>query len=157
MKSYGFFFQEYKSRAYYWEIFRMATKTMISCVLVFYSSSIALKLILTILIISFYIFMQLRVQPYKTRSFNELDYLSNAVVVMSLILGLLIYSTDIIWLRAISGLSMFAINTLFVWRICKGILLTITLPWEEGQRTLIHRLLYFLHVRIPYIFGMITV
>jgi len=106
----------------------MATKTMISCVLVFYSSSIALKLILTILIITFYIFLQLRVQPYKTRSFNELDYLSNAVVVMSLILGLLIYSTDIIWLRIIAGLLMFAINAVFVWKIFKESLLAVTLP-----------------------------
>ena len=115
----------------------MSIKTLISCVLVFYSSSVALKLILAILIIAFYIFVQLKVQPYKTKSFNELDYLSNAVVVMSLILGLLITSTDILWLRIIAGIAISGINALFIGRICKESLLTITLPCEPERRTVL--------------------
>lgn len=76
---------------------------------------------------------------------------------MSLILGLLIVSTDILWLRIIAGSSMFGINTLFAWRICKEILLTIQLPWEEERRTFIHRVLYFLHEKVPYLFGIIAI
>lgn len=69
--------------------------------------------------------------PYKYHEFNELDYFSNAVVAMTLILGLLISSTDILWMKVVSGIAIGIINIIFLQRIVKKMLGSIILPYEH--------------------------
>ncbi|CAK57244.1 unnamed protein product (macronuclear) [Paramecium tetraurelia] len=121
----GYLYNEYKQKAYFWEIVKILQKELIIVVLAYYEDHIPIKASLVFLSLSGYIFLAHSLQPYYTGKMNQLDREAIIICAVSIILASQIFLAqesnlvEIIWpCYFIIGM----INTFFIFKIFVQIL-----------------------------------
>ena len=70
---FGYLYNEYRDKHYYWEIAKIIFKNLIIIVLSYYESFVKMKAILIIVIIIIFIAMTNYMHPYKEKYLNKLE------------------------------------------------------------------------------------
>ncbi|CAD8122482.1 unnamed protein product [Paramecium sonneborni] len=102
-QNWGYLYNEYKQKAYFWEIIKILQKELIIIVLAYYEDHVPIKASLVFLCLFAYIYLTNSFQPYYTGYMNQLDKQSIIICAISAILGSQIYVAqqsnliEIIW------------------------------------------------------------
>ncbi|CAD8213993.1 unnamed protein product [Paramecium octaurelia] len=90
----GFFYNEYDTSAYYWEFVKIFQKELMVIFLTFYEDYVLIKGALVILVLLYYSWIQINTKPYANNDLNHLDRYSTIVCIITLLIGLLIYTSQ---------------------------------------------------------------
>ncbi|CAD8126668.1 unnamed protein product [Paramecium sonneborni] len=102
-KSWGYLYNEYQPKAYFWEIVKVYQKSFIITFLTFYEDLIIIKAALVFIIVFVYSGLTKKYKPYKLPFLNQIDDISTIVCGTSIVLGMTLYSAnksdnqEIIW------------------------------------------------------------
>ncbi|CAD8125242.1 unnamed protein product [Paramecium sonneborni] len=102
-KSWGYLYNEYQPKAYFWEIVKIYEKSFILSFLTFYEDLIIIKAALIFIIVFIYSGLTKKYKPYKLPFLNQIDDFSTLVCGTSIVLGMTLYSAnksnnqEIIW------------------------------------------------------------
>ncbi|EAR83842.2 transmembrane protein, putative (macronuclear) [Tetrahymena thermophila SB210] len=88
----GFFYSDYKTKFFYWEIFRMGYRILIIATENILYEKIHEKAMILVLIVYFYQRIHKKYNPYLTQDLNRLEKKITQVILISFILGRLAYS-----------------------------------------------------------------
>ncbi|KAL4490255.1 hypothetical protein ABPG72_004294 [Tetrahymena utriculariae] len=89
---YGFLYQDYKSKHFYWEFVRIYTKMIVVAVLSFYGDPYTNKLVIILCLFLIYQVALIKFQPYQMKYFQQLDKMSMIVFVILLIMNIFLYN-----------------------------------------------------------------
>ena len=118
---YGYLYNEYK--VYYWEFLKMYMKVLISIFLEFYDSDIYIKGLLILLIIFGYLILLQKMNPYLNEILNKLEAISSIVCFLSILICLLAYKNEYLFMVIISIIFLVVINTGFTLFLARKIFL----------------------------------
>ncbi|CAD8108833.1 unnamed protein product [Paramecium primaurelia] len=102
-KKWGYLYNEYQPKAYFWEIVKIFQKSFIILFLTFYEDLIIIKAALIFIIVFIYSMLTKKYKPFKLPYLNYLDDMSTLVCGTSIVLGMTLYSAnqsgnqEIIW------------------------------------------------------------
>ncbi|CAD8171348.1 unnamed protein product [Paramecium pentaurelia] len=129
----GFFYNEYDTSAYYWEFVKIFQKELMVIFLTFYEDYVLIKGALVILVLLYYSWIQINTKPYANNDLNHLDRYSTIVCIITLLIGLLIYTSqeyDTQYLIIIMFVLLGIFNLLFliqiVFKIFEGYLVKLS-------------------------------
>lgn len=91
-KSWGYLYNEYSPKAYFWEIVKILEKGFMIVFLTFYEDLIIIKASLIFIITFVYSLLTKKYKPYKLSYLNFIDDLSTLICETSIVLGMTIYS-----------------------------------------------------------------
>ena len=128
MFKWGYFYNEYKLTAYYWEFVKIFEKTLITIILTYYQDKVIVKGIICFIIVYAYSEYQLANKPYSNKELNQVDRSSTNVCATSIIIGVFIYevqNVDNIQYFVYAGyIILLIINAQFliwmVWKLMDG-------------------------------------
>ncbi|EAR85092.2 transmembrane protein, putative (macronuclear) [Tetrahymena thermophila SB210] len=89
---YGFLYQDYKNKHFYWEFVRIYTKMAVVAVLSFYGDPYTNKLVIILCMFLIYQVALIKFQPYQMKYFQQLDKTSMIVFVILLIMNIFLYN-----------------------------------------------------------------
>ncbi|KAL4440783.1 hypothetical protein ABPG74_013764 [Tetrahymena malaccensis] len=89
---YGFLYQDYKNKHFYWEFVRIYTKMIVVAVLSFYGDPYTNKLVIILCLFLIYQVALIKFQPYQMKYFQQLDKTSMIVFVILLIMNIFLYN-----------------------------------------------------------------
>ncbi|KRX08444.1 WD40-repeat-containing domain [Pseudocohnilembus persalinus] len=120
---YGFLYQEFKYKYYYWEYVRLYKRLFIVCIHSIYNAQVETKLVLSGLAILFYYICTWKMKPYQYPRLNNLDAWSMRFLLVLIYLNLVMEQNQIEVLKIIVVLFIIFINqgwivrlfTLIVW------------------------------------------
>ncbi|CAD8210964.1 unnamed protein product [Paramecium octaurelia] len=113
----GYLYNEYSQKAYFWEIVKILEKGFMIVFLTFYEDLIIIKAAMIFIITFLYSILTKKFKPYKLQYLNFIDEISTLVCETSIVLGMTIYSAsnsdnqEIIWPFYIILIS---INIIFI-------------------------------------------
>ncbi|CAD8196346.1 unnamed protein product [Paramecium pentaurelia] len=116
-KIWGYLYNEYSEKAYFWEIVKILEKGFMIVFLTFYEDLIIIKAAMIFIITFLYSILTKKFKPYKLSYLNLIDEISTLVCETSIVLGMTIYSAsssdnqEIIWPFYIILIS---INSIFI-------------------------------------------
>ncbi|CAD8191360.1 unnamed protein product [Paramecium octaurelia] len=147
-KNWGYLYNEYQPKAYFWEIVKVYQKSFIITFLTFYEDLIIIKAALVFIIVFIYSGLTKKFRPYKLPFLNEIDDVSTLVCGTSIVLGMTLYSAnltnnqEIIWPFYI---LLILINAAFIFVILWEIL------WAnlENQQAALDKLRDKLNAKFP--------
>jgi hypothetical protein len=87
----GFFYNEYEQHAYFWEFVKIFEKEFIIIALTYYEEDIVVKGLLIFFMIFIYGELSYKVNPFKSKMLNDLDFFSTTVCEVSICLAILMY------------------------------------------------------------------
>ncbi|CAD8125007.1 unnamed protein product [Paramecium sonneborni] len=130
-KNWGYLYNEYQPKAYFWEIVKIFQKSFIILFLTFYEDLIIIKAALIFIIVFIYSMLTKKYKPYKLPYLNYLDDMSTLVCGTSIVLGMTLYSAnqsdnqEIIWpfyifLIVINGVFITAVVWEILWAQLEG-------------------------------------
>ncbi|CAD8083245.1 unnamed protein product [Paramecium sonneborni] len=129
----GFFYNEYDNTAYYWEFVKIFQKELMVIFLTFYEDYVLIKGALVILVLLYYSWIQINTKPYANNDLNYLDRYSTVVCIITLLIGLLIYTSqeyDTQYLIIIMFVLLGIFNLIFliniVYKIFEGYLIKLS-------------------------------
>ncbi|CAD8196278.1 unnamed protein product [Paramecium pentaurelia] len=102
-KIWGYLYNEYSQKAYFWEIVKILEKGFMIVFLTFYEDLIIIKAAMIFIITFIYSLLTKKFKPYKLSYLNFIDEISTLVCETSIVLGMTIYSAsssdnqEIIW------------------------------------------------------------
>ncbi|KAL4431852.1 hypothetical protein ABPG74_012664 [Tetrahymena malaccensis] len=106
----GFFYQDYKIRFFYWEIFKMGYRILIILTENILYEKIHEKAMVLILIVYFYQRIHKKFNPYLTQDLNRLEKKITQVILISFILGRLAYGNPYPTIQYMSLIMIVLIN-----------------------------------------------
>ncbi|CAD8169725.1 unnamed protein product [Paramecium pentaurelia] len=124
-KNWGYLYNEYQHKAYFWEIIKIFQKGFMIVFLTFYEDQIIIKGALIFMIVFVYQLLTKKLKPYKLLSLNVLDEALTLVCGTSIVMGMTIYQAnksdnqEIIWPFYI---LLIVINAIFIFIIVWQIL-----------------------------------
>ncbi|CAK68383.1 unnamed protein product (macronuclear) [Paramecium tetraurelia] len=147
-KKWGYLYNEYQPKAYFWEIVKIFQKSFIILFLTFYEDLIIIKAALIFIIVFIYSLLTKKYKPFKLPYLNYLDDMSTLVCGTSIVLGMTLYSAnqtsnqEIIWPFYI---FLIIINGVFIAIILWEIL------WAQldGQEEALDKLRNKINVKFP--------
>lgn len=116
-KIWGYLYNEYSEKTYFWEIVKILEKGFMIVFLTFYEDLIIIKAAMIFIITFLYSILTKKFKPYKLSYLNLIDEISTLVCETSIVLGMTIYSAsssdnqEIIWPFYIILIS---INSIFI-------------------------------------------
>ncbi|CAD8174765.1 unnamed protein product [Paramecium pentaurelia] len=90
----GYLYNEYTKRAYFWEVIKILQKELMIIFLTYYDDSVIIKATIISLIIGVYLELSLKYKPYNLNNLNKLDYYSTNVCLASIALAIGIYVSE---------------------------------------------------------------
>ncbi|EAR88116.2 transmembrane protein, putative (macronuclear) [Tetrahymena thermophila SB210] len=108
-----FFFSEYKSQYYYWELVKIIQKGLLFLALSVYNESQITKGALLSVIMIIYIRKQHLSNPYKRLFLNQLDQAASFIQLICIQLGMIYITTDDEDIQKLMFASFILLNTLF--------------------------------------------
>ncbi|CAD8084363.1 unnamed protein product [Paramecium sonneborni] len=90
----GFLYNEYKKKAYFWELIKIFEKELIILFLVYYQNNVVLKGVLVLLITYVYQELNSHFKPFSINNLNNLDYYSANISMITIGLAIGIYITQ---------------------------------------------------------------
>ncbi|CAD8187831.1 unnamed protein product [Paramecium pentaurelia] len=94
-KNWGYLYNEYQPKAYFWEIVKVYQKSFIITFLTFYEDLIIIKAALVFIIVFIYSGLTKKYRPYKLPFLNQIDDISTLVCGTSIVLGMTLYSANL--------------------------------------------------------------
>ncbi|CAD8115627.1 unnamed protein product [Paramecium sonneborni] len=116
---FGYLYYEYKPKAYFWEIIKIVTKELVILFLIFYEDSIIIKGSLIYFILLFYQLLNLKYQPFKSYSLNNLDYESTLICGVSIILAIGLNQGQQFQFKSINNIYFFALMIINIFILVK--------------------------------------
>ncbi|EAR86951.2 transmembrane protein, putative (macronuclear) [Tetrahymena thermophila SB210] len=86
---FGFFFQEYQPKKYYWEIIRMSYRTLIYVASTYFSQQQLFRSVILSLLSLLYLVLTNTNQPYRTKIQNKLDFMVAFIMIICYQLGVI--------------------------------------------------------------------
>ncbi|CAD8128511.1 unnamed protein product [Paramecium sonneborni] len=102
-KNWGYLYNEYQHKAYFWEIIKIFQKGFMIMFLTLYEDQIIIKAALIFIIVFIYQILTKKYRPYKSPYLNFLDEISTIICGTSIVMGMTIYQAnksdnqEIIW------------------------------------------------------------
>ena len=122
---YGFLYNEYKQRTFYWEFVKMIEKLCITVFLGFFDSQKILKGMLILMTIFFYFWLLLYLKPYKTTELNRIDIASNVICYITIFFAIFCYNNAFPSLLYVSYAIIILMNVAFIYVVGKKLLVSI--------------------------------
>ncbi|KAL4453096.1 hypothetical protein ABPG74_015327 [Tetrahymena malaccensis] len=156
--SYQFIYEPYKRQYYYWEFIRLSYKSAVMISSIILQDSLSLKTSIANIILIFYNYIQMRVNPFTNKLYNQLETQSILISVSTLnfclIQTLLI---DQFYIPII--ILQFLIIILNINFIFKMLFLAFVrpIPAFRQNRNIIQQCLYYLKTKYPQLFAFIQI
>ena len=115
--SWGMLYNEYRHKAYFWEILKIVQKSLLMLFLNFYASYIVIKGVIVYLLIITYTVLANKYMPYRRSELNLLDMLSANICSISILLGVTAYKNQLQYVQIICFVVIIAINVFFLLKI----------------------------------------
>ncbi|KAL4453103.1 hypothetical protein ABPG74_015334 [Tetrahymena malaccensis] len=107
---FGFFFQEYQPKKYYWEIIRMSYRTLIYVASTYFSQQQLFRSVVLSLFSLLYLILTNKNQPYRTKIQNKLDFMVAFIMIICYQLGVINNYTHDQKLQIVSVLLVAILN-----------------------------------------------
>ncbi|EAR84932.3 transmembrane protein, putative (macronuclear) [Tetrahymena thermophila SB210] len=111
---YGFLYHEYKQKAYYWELLKMAQKIIIILLLNFYSQLIIVKGLLVFIVIAIQGIISQKIKPFQEDEINKIDVISTQICGFTILLGVFSYQNPFSYFYYCSLVLIAVINISFI-------------------------------------------
>ena len=98
---YGFLYQKYSDKAWYWEIVEMIRKVVFTSVVMFFAGGTSSQIVIAMAISFACLMLHMRVRAYREQSDISLQTVSQTCIFLTLFLGLLIRENVIIEIRSL--------------------------------------------------------
>ncbi|KAL4503144.1 hypothetical protein ABPG72_014373 [Tetrahymena utriculariae] len=136
---YGFLYQEYRLKIFYWEFLKIALKLIITVIANFISDNEILKSSISTLFILLYVLLSIRLRPYQSHLFNKCDQYSHIILIVILHFNIIINITNQIVIQSIAIILFYFFDYSFIIFLILQIL-----------KSKIKALLVFFAKRFPY-------
>ena len=128
-----FFYKGYHQKYYYWELVMFSKKF----ILIFISTFTEVfpsgtKATILLIILTFYLFLQTRYQPFESRYLNRLEYLSLIATFATANVGLMLYSEEIRLISRVFLVAIIILNIAFIFLWIKTFFTAVMFPAKES-------------------------
>ncbi|KAL4476097.1 hypothetical protein ABPG74_009830 [Tetrahymena malaccensis] len=89
---YGFLYQDYKTRNFYWEFIKSYMKIVIVCIYNFYGDPYTNKLVIALIVFILYLVILVKFTPYQMIYFQKTDRNSMLVIIVLVIMNIFLYN-----------------------------------------------------------------
>ena len=138
--SWGMLYNEYRHKAYFWEILKIVQKSLLMLFLNFYASYIVIKGVIVYLLIITYTVLANKYMPYRRSELNLLDMLSANICSISILLGVTAYKNQLQYVQIICFVVILAINVFFLLKIFSKIFKGYFDQYEDKVELLVGKL-----------------
>ncbi|EAR95786.2 transmembrane protein, putative (macronuclear) [Tetrahymena thermophila SB210] len=145
---FGFLYQEFKSKYFYWEFIKSYKKILLVIIYNFGQDFFYLKSCLMLLVLFIYYLSILKRSPYQLNSFNKTDQNLIICMLFILIMNIILQDTNIYWIT-VTGEFFTALFTIFI--IC---FLIIQILYQKIYSIIPHKIYsiqMFLKAKLPLI------
>ena len=126
LKRFGFLYNEYKPKYFYWELVKIYFKLSIFFSLNYYDSYIKVKACLILIFLSGYFFALNKCKPYKTDSLIEIDKMSIIFSFFTILIGMIAFQAEYKSLPYICFIVIGLINFFFLQFMIRKIINTLS-------------------------------
>ncbi|KAL4459596.1 hypothetical protein ABPG73_010576, partial [Tetrahymena malaccensis] len=155
-QSYGFLYQEYNDKKYFWEFVKIYMKILIMVVVIAFNNDLSLRYVIVIFILFIYFLITLQANPYITKDLNYCDRISNLTIILSVIIDLFLNqsSSSSFVFQQVNQIIIMVINCLFLLLILKRLILK-PLPFSYQEMNLFQKMIYKLRNSFPTLFSFV--
>ncbi|KAL4430442.1 hypothetical protein ABPG74_013292 [Tetrahymena malaccensis] len=121
---FGFLYQDYKRKHFYWEFVRSYMKVLIVCVYSFYGDPYTNKLIFALIICIFYIVLLKKLRPFQMHYFQDLDNASMLIIIVLIIMNIFLYNDPPYVQQVIFYIILLGIHNLYQLYLIKEVIKT---------------------------------
>ncbi|EWS76293.1 transmembrane protein, putative (macronuclear) [Tetrahymena thermophila SB210] len=89
---YGFLYQDYKTKNFYWEFVKSYMKIVIVCIYNFYGDPYTNKLVIALIVFILYIVVLVKFTPYQMIYFQQTDRNSMVVIIILVLMNIFLYN-----------------------------------------------------------------
>ncbi|EAR87781.2 WD domain, G-beta repeat protein (macronuclear) [Tetrahymena thermophila SB210] len=89
---YGFLYQDYKTKNFYWEFVKSYMKIVIVCIYNFYGDSYTNKLVMALIVFILYLVVLVKFTPYQMIYFQKTDRNSMVVIIILVLMNINLYN-----------------------------------------------------------------
>ncbi|EAS04694.2 WD domain, G-beta repeat protein (macronuclear) [Tetrahymena thermophila SB210] len=111
---FGFLYQEYRLKIFYWEFLKIALKLLITIVNNFISDNEILKSSISTLFILKYVLLSIRLRPYQSHIFNKCDQYSHIILIVILHFNIIINITSQVFIQSIAIILFYFFHYSFI-------------------------------------------
>ncbi|KAL4455331.1 hypothetical protein ABPG74_012483 [Tetrahymena malaccensis] len=111
---YGFLYQEYRLKIFYWEFLKIALKLIITIINNFISDNEILKSSISTLFILLYVLLSIRLRPYQSHLFNKCDQYSHIILIVILHFNIIINITNQVFIQSIAIILFYFFHYTFI-------------------------------------------
>ncbi|EAR84040.2 transmembrane protein, putative (macronuclear) [Tetrahymena thermophila SB210] len=155
-QSYGFLYQEYNDKKYFWEFVKIYMKILIMVVVIAFNNDLSLRYVIVIFILFIYFLITLQANPYITKDLNYCDRISNLTIILSVIIDLFLNqsSSSSFVFQQVNQIIILVINCFFLLLILKRLILK-PLPFSYSEMNLFQKMIYKLRNIFPALFSFV--
>lgn len=112
--NFGFMFNEYTDKRWYFELFKIFEKALIILFLQYYAIQVTVKAVLIFVVIFIYGAAAVLLKPYKIEKINNMDGATTQVCSITIILGMFIKDNQFFYLQVVAIVLIILINGCFI-------------------------------------------
>jgi len=113
-KQYGFLYNSYKIKYYYWEFVEIYKKFLLIFILSYAQVEVESKALIVLLLIAFFGYCLSTANPYISTDINRLAFMGDVVSTSTIFIGLLSFSLEADYIRIITVFVVISGNIIFL-------------------------------------------
>ncbi|EAR84068.2 WD domain, G-beta repeat protein (macronuclear) [Tetrahymena thermophila SB210] len=121
---FGFLYQDYKRKHYYWEFVRSYMKVLIVCIYSFYGDPYTNKLIFALIICILYLVLLKKLRPFQMHYFQDLDTASMLTIIVLIIMNIFLYNDPPYVQQVIFYIILLGIHNIYQLYLIKEVIKT---------------------------------
>ncbi|KAL4477077.1 hypothetical protein ABPG72_015390 [Tetrahymena utriculariae] len=121
---FGFLYQDYKRKHFYWEFVRSYMKVLIVCVYSFYGDPYTNKLVFALIICILYLVLLKKQRPFQMHYFQDLDNASMLTIIVLILMNIFLYSNPPYVQQIIFYIVLLGIHNIYQLYLIKEVIKT---------------------------------